>query len=272
MTPPPSKSPVRQKPPENHPKKYPWHAEVLTLFPDMFPGPLIHALAGKALAKGIWSLHTTDIREFGIGGHRKTDDTPFGGGAGMVMRPDVLAAALAHAKNQLPTPPNQNPDTHFPCIYLSPRGTPLTQSLLQTLATKPGVILIAGRYEGIDQRIIDHENLWEVSIGDYVLSGGEMAALVLIDGVVRLLPEVLGNAESNTHESFADNLLEHPHYTQPRDWQGLPVPAVLLSGDHGKIAEWRRQQAHALTKTRRPDLWQKQNRPPKKSPKPNNKS
>lgn len=270
MTTPPAKSSADQKPPEKqpekHPQKHPWHAEVLTLFPDMFPGPLTHALAGKALAKGIWSLHTTDIRQFGIGRHRKTDDTPFGGGAGMVLRPDVLAAALAHAKSQLPAPSSQNPDTDtdIPHIYLSPRGIPLSQPLLQTLATKPGVILIAGRYEGIDQRIIDRENLLEVSIGDYVLSGGEMAALVLIDGVVRLLPEVLGNAESNTHESFTDGLLEHPHYTQPRDWQGESVPSVLLSGDHGKIAEWRRQQAQALTKTRRPDLWQKQNRNPAK--------
>ena len=230
-----------------------WHAEVLTLFPDMFPGTLGQSLVGKARAAGIWSLHITDIRQFGTGRHHKTDDTPFGGGAGMVMRPDVLAAALAHAKSTLSA--RLTDIAEVPCIYLSPRGIPLTQSLLQDLASKPGVLLIAGRYEGVDQRIIDKADLLEVSIGDYILSGGEVAAQVLIDGVVRLLPEVLGNQAAHAIESFKHGLLEHPQYTQPRDWAGEVVPPVLLSGDHAKIAEWREKQAQTLTQSRRPDLW-----------------
>lgn len=225
-----------------------WHAEVLTLFPEMFPGALGHSLAGKALAKGLWSLGVTDIRQFGMGKHRKTDDAPFGGGAGMVMRPDVLAAALASVSEKAKP---------YPAIYLSPRGMPFSQAMAQQLAAKSGVMLVCGRYEGVDQRIIDTGRLMEVSIGDYVLSGGELPAQVLLDAVVRLLPGVVGNVATTAEESFATGLLEHPQYTQPRLWQGESVPEVLLSGDHAKIAAWRQAQAEAITKARRGDLWQK---------------
>ena len=224
-----------------------WHARICTLFPEAFPGPLKLSLAGKALERGIWSYDLFDIRDFATDKHRQVDDTPFGGGAGMVMRPDVAAAALKAA--------SEGVDSDTPKIYFSPRGKPLTQSFVRELASKPQVILLCGRYEGLDQRIIDAENLTEVSIGDYILSGGEMAALVLIDAVVRLLPEVMGNEASNTDESFEHGLLEHPLYTQPREWEGKAVPEVLTSGNHEAIKEWRQQQAEAITKKRRPDLW-----------------
>lgn len=223
-----------------------WRATVLTLFPEMFPGPLGVSLAGQALAAGIWSLDTIQIRDFGLGRHRTVDDTPAGGGAGMVLRADVLGPAIDHARAR---------DAKSPLIYLSPRGERLTQSLAHDLAAAPGVILLAGRFEGIDQRVIDAKGLREISIGDYVLSGGEVAAMVLLDSVVRLLPGVVGAAESLQHESFETGLLEHPQYTKPREWEGRAIPDILLSGDHGKIEAWRRAEAEHITAARRPDLF-----------------
>lgn len=222
-----------------------WRALVLTLFPEMFPGPLDISLLGQARAANIWSLETLQIRDFGRGRHRQVDDTPAGGGAGMVLRADVLGPALDHAQTL-------SPDA--PLIYLSPRGTPLTQSLARDLSEGPGVTLLAGRFEGIDQRVIDEKGLKEVSIGDYVLAGGELAAMVLIEACVRLLPGVLGAAESLASESFETGLLEYPQYTKPRDWEGRSIPEILLSGDHKKVAEWRRRQSEQLTAGRRPDL------------------
>ncbi len=220
-----------------------WRADVLTLFPEMFPGPLGQSLAGRALERGDWSVSTHDIRSFATDKHRSVDDTPFGGGAGMVMRPDVIDAALASVA-----------DTR-PVIFLTPRGAPLRQALVQELSAGPGVVLLCGRYEGVDQRVIEARGLIEVSVGDYVLSGGETAALVLLDACVRLLPGVMGAAESADEESFAAGLLEYPHYTRPADWNGLRVPDVLLSGHHGAVATWRREQAERATRERRPDLW-----------------
>ena len=224
-----------------------WRATVLTIFPEMFPGALGVSLAGKALADGTWALRTLDIRDFAADKHRSVDDTPAGGGAGMVMRADIAAAAIDAARN------DAAPGT--PTIYLSPRGTPLTQSRAHELAQGPGVILLCGRFEGVDQRVLEARDVEEVSIGDYVLSGGEPAAQVLIDACVRLLPGVAGNEGSLAEESFASGLLEYPHYTRPREWEGRTIPDVLLSGDHERIAKWRREQAEALTKARRPDLW-----------------
>jgi tRNA (guanine37-N1)-methyltransferase len=218
---------------------------VLTLFPEMFPGPLGLSLAGQALEAAIWSLATVPIRDFGLGRHRTVDDAPAGGGAGMVMRADVLAAAIDQARVA-------EPDA--PLIYLSPRGERFDQPLARELAGGPGVLLVAGRFEGIDERVIAARAMREVSIGDYVLSGGELAAMVLIDACVRLLPGVVGAPESLSEESFEQNLLEHPHYTKPRDWEGRAIPDVLLSGDHKKVAEWRRKEALRLTAERRPDL------------------
>lgn len=223
----------------------PWQAQVLTLFPEAFPGPLGISLLGQAREAGIWSLDAIQIRDFGLGRHRQVDDTPAGGGAGMVLRADVLGPALDHARERLPD---------APLIYLSPRGTPLTQKLARDLSEGPGVTLLAGRFEGIDQRIIDAKGLKEISIGDYVLAGGELAAMVLIEACVRLLPGVLGASESLASESFETGLLEYPQYTKPRDWEGRPIPDILLSGDHKKIEEWRRRQSEALTQARRPDL------------------
>ena len=218
-----------------------WRASVLTLFPEMFPGPLGLSLAGRALQGGLWSLDVRDIRAAATNRHRTVDDTPFGGGAGMVMRPDVLDAAIG--------------DLAGPLIYLSPRGTPLRQDRVRALAAGPGVALICGRYEGIDQRVLDARGVEEVSVGDYVLSGGELPALVLLDACIRLLPGVMGAAESAEDESFSHGLLEYPHYTRPAEWQGRAVPPVLLSGHHGAIAAWRREQAEEITRARRPDLW-----------------
>ena len=223
----------------------PWRATVLTLFPEMFPGALGLSLAGQALEASIWTLATVPIREFGLGRHRTVDDAPAGGGAGMVMRADVLAAAIDHARAQ-------EPDA--PLIYLSPRGQRFDQALARELAAGPGVLLAAGRFEGIDERVIAARGMREVSIGDYVLSGGELAAMVLIDACVRLLPGVVGASESLSDESFEAGLLEHPQYTKPREWEGRQIPEVLLSGDHKKIAAWRRQEAERLTAERRPDL------------------
>jgi tRNA (guanine37-N1)-methyltransferase len=223
----------------------PWRAHVLTLFPEMFPGPLGTSLAGQALAAGIWSLTTTQIRDFGIGRHRAVDDSPAGGGAGMVMRADVIGAAIDRAREA---------DGDLPLVYLSPRGERLTQAMARAFAAGPGVMALAGRFEGIDERVIEGRAMREVSIGDYVLSGGELAAMVLIDACVRLLPGVVGDAESLAHESFEAGLLEYPHYTRPREWEGRTIPEVLLSGDHQAVERWRREEAERITRARRPDL------------------
>lgn len=222
-----------------------WRASVFTLFPDMFPGPLGLSLAGDALAREVWSLAAHDIREHGRGRHRAVDDTPAGGGAGMVMRADVLADALdAHI----------GADDPRPRFVMSPRGRPFDQARARALAAGPGLVIVCGRFEGIDERVIEGRHLEEVSIGDYVLSGGELAAMVMLDAIVRLLPGVMGKEASGTEESFEDGLLEYPHYTRPRDWEGRIIPDVLLSGDHAKIAAWRHERALDLTRRRRPDL------------------
>ncbi len=226
-----------------------WRATVLTIFPEMFPGTLGSSLAGKALADGKWALDLIDIRDFAADKHRSVDDTPAGGGAGMVIRADIAAAAIDAAR--------ESAMPGMPSLYLSPRGTPLRQARVRDLAQGPGAILLCGRFEGIDQRVLDARGIEEISIGDYVLSGGELAAQVLIDACVRLLPGVAGNESSLAEESFASELLEYPHYTRPRDWEGRAIPEVLLSGDHRKIAEWRRHEAERLTKSRRPDLWER---------------
>jgi tRNA (guanine37-N1)-methyltransferase len=226
-----------------------WRATVLTIFPEMFPGALGLSLSGKALAEGKWALDLIDIRDFATDKHRSVDDTPAGGGAGMVMRADIAASAIDAARTRAA------PGT--PSFYLSPRGAPLTQSRVRALAEGPGAILLCGRFEGIDERVLEARQIEEISIGDYVLSGGELAAQVLIDACVRLLPGVAGNESSLAEESFASCLLEYPHYTRPREWEGRAIPEVLLSGDHKKIAEWRRDEAEALTKKRRPDLWER---------------
>jgi tRNA (guanine37-N1)-methyltransferase len=222
-----------------------WRTTVLTLFPEMFPGPLGVSLAGKALASGIWALETRDIRDSATDRHRSVDDTPAGGGPGMVLRADVLAAAIDAA--------NIAPDR--PRLLMSPRGRPLAQSRVRELAAGPGPLIICGRFEGVDQRVIEARHLEEVSIGDYVLSGGEIAAMALIDACVRLLPGVMGKSESASEESFSESLLEYPQYTRPQTFEGRPIPEVLTSGDHAKVASWRRAEAEALTQARRPDLW-----------------
>lgn len=226
----------------------PWEVRVLTLYPAMFPGPLGQSLAGKALAEGVWSLRAVDIRDFARDKHRTVDDTPFGGGPGMVMRPDVLAAAVDFAMAD-ETAKAQ------PLIYFSPRGQRLDQALVQEAKAAGGATLICGRFEGVDERLLQARPVVEVSLGDFVLSGGEIAAYALIDAVVRLLPGVMGAEESGTEESFADGLLEYPQYTRPQMWEGRSVPEVLLSGHHEKIAAWRRAMAEHLTAQRRPDLW-----------------
>ena len=226
-----------------------WRASVLTIFPEMFPGPLALSLAGKALASGIWSLDSHDIRSAATDKHRTVDDTPAGGGPGMVMKADVLARALdSLALDSVPH------DTR-PRLLMSPRGAALTQSRIAELARGPGAVVVCARFEGVDERLIKARKLEEISLGDFVLSGGEIAALALIDACVRLLPGVMGKEASAAEESFADGLLEYPQYTRPPVFEGEPIPEVLLSGDHGKIAAWRRAQAEALTKARRPDLW-----------------
>ncbi|HEX7388902.1 MAG TPA: tRNA (guanosine(37)-N1)-methyltransferase TrmD, partial [Acidiphilium sp.] len=219
-------------------------ATVLTLFPEMFPGPLGQSLAGRALGENIWALDCVNIRDFGLGRHRAVDDTPFGGGAGMVLRPDVLDAAIGSAVAG-----------GRPLIALTPRGAPLTQARVRDLAAGPGAILLCGRYEGFDQRVLDANDAEEISIGDYVLSGGEVAALALLDAVVRLLPGVMGADASADEESFAESLLEYPHFTRPAEWCGRAVPETLLSGHHRAVADWRRAEAETITRARRPDLW-----------------
>lgn len=226
-----------------------WRATALTLFPEMFPGPLGHSLAGRALRNGLWSLDTLQIRDFASDKHRTVDDTPCGGGLGMVMRPDVVDAACAAALAD---------GVARPLVYLTPRGRLFDQALARELAAGPGLVLVCGRYEGLDQRVIEARGMREVSIGDYVLSGGEPAALVLLDACVRLLPGVMGKLDSAEEESFSDAaapLLEYPHYTRPVEWQGRAVPEVLLSGHHAEVARWRRRMAEAATRERRPDLW-----------------
>jgi tRNA (guanine37-N1)-methyltransferase len=220
-------------------------ATILTLFPEMFPGTLGHSLAGRALSENKWSLTAQDIRSFAIDRHRTVDDHPAGGGVGMVLKPDVLAKAIDDTPHAGPR------------LLMSPRGEPLTQKLVGEIAAGPGCLIVCGRFEGVDQRVIEARGLREVSIGDYILSGGEPAAIVLLDAVVRLLPGVMGKLESAAEESFSDGLLEHPHYTKPNSWEGLEIPAILLGGDHKAIAKWKREQRETLTKLRRPDLWNK---------------
>lgn len=228
-------------------------ASVLTLYPEMFPGPLGVSLAGKAMGEA-WALDTHLLRDFATGRHRAVDDTPAGGGPGMVMKPDVLARAIDHV-----SPPNDP----RPRLYMSPRGAPLTQARVRELAAGPGAVILCGRFEGVDERLIEARALEEVSIGDYVLSGGELAAMVLIDAVVRLLPGVMGHDESGTEESFESGLLEYPHYTRPQIFEDREIPPVLISGNHARIAQWRRAEAERLTRERRPDLWARYV-PPKK--------
>lgn len=225
----------------------PFSADVLTLYPEMFPGPLGVSLAGRALGQRVWSLKATQIRDFALDRHRTVDDTPAGGGPGMVMRADVVARAIDAVS------PEGDPR---PRLLMTPRGTPLTQARVRELAAGPGVVILCGRFEGVDERLVSRRGLEEVSIGDYVLSGGEPAALVLLDAVVRLLPGVMGNDLSGETESHESGLLEHPQYTRPQVFEGEPIPPVLLSGDHAKVANWRHTEALHITRERRPDLWE----------------
>ncbi len=228
----------------------PWQARVITLLPDAFPGPLAHSIPGAALARGAWELQTIDLRQFGIGRHRNVDEPPYGGGAGMVLRADVAAAALLHAQDGLPV---ESPD--WPLLFMSPRGKPLDQEMVRELAGREGVTILCGRFEGIDERFLQKFPIAEVSVGDFVLSGGEIAAQALIDATVRLIPHVLGNQASAEDESFSAGLLEYPHFTRPRIWEGMTVPEILLSGHHERIAAWRQAESQALTRRRRPELW-----------------
>ncbi|MAY89297.1 MAG: tRNA (guanosine(37)-N1)-methyltransferase TrmD [Pseudooceanicola sp.] len=224
-----------------------WTARIITLFPEAFPGILGQSLTGRALKDGLWQLETIDLRGFGIGKHRNVDDTPAGGGAGMVLRADVVGPAIEAAQSGV--------RGDWPVIGLSPRGQPMTQALMHRLARADGVTLLCGRFEGIDERALEHYGVQEISLGDFVMTGGEIAAQALIDATVRLIPGVLGNAASTEEESFSDGLLEHPQYTRPASWQGRDIPDVLMSGNHGEIARWRRAAAKELTRVRRPDLW-----------------
>jgi len=234
-----------------------WRATILTIFPELFPGPLGASLAGKALSSGLWSCEAVDIRDFGEGKHRSVDDTPAGGGPGMVMRADVLARTIDSVSQR---------DDSRPKLLLSPRGKPLDQARVRSLAAGPGVILLAARFEGVDERLIEARSLEEVSIGDYVLSGGEIAAYALIDACVRLLPGVMGKEASGEEESFESGLLEYPQYTRPQDFKGRAIPEILVSGDHAKIKAWRRAEAERLTRERRPDLWAgRGTKPPEKA-------
>lgn len=227
------------------PPSAPWRATVLTLYPEMFPGPMGTSLAGDALSRGLWSLEARNIRDHGLGRHKAVDDSPFGGGPGMVLRADVLAAAIDQA-----SPASDD----RPRLLMSPRGRPLTQKRVHELVNGSGVVMVCGRFEGVDERVIASRNLEEVSIGDYILSGGEMAALTILDACVRLIPGVMGAFRSAGEESFENGLLEYPHYTRPRSWDEREVPEVLMSGDHGRIERWRKQQSVAITRERRPDL------------------
>ena len=224
-------------------------ATILTLFPDMFPGTLGHSLAGRALSEGKWSLNAQDIRSFAADRHRTVDDHPAGGGVGMVLKPDILAKAIDETPHEGPR------------LLMSPRGEPLTQALVQEIAFGPGCLIVCGRFEGVDERVIEKRRLREISVGDYILSGGEPAAIVLLDAVVRLLPGVMGKLESAAEESFSDGLLEHPHYTKPNVWEGAEIPQILMDGNHRAIALWKRQKREDITKSRRPDLMAKIQRP-----------
>ncbi len=227
------------------PDRAPWRSTILTLYPEMFPGPLGHSLSGDALARGLWSLEARQIREHGIGRHRSVDDTPAGGGAGMVLRCDVLAAAIDAAVPAHDARPR---------LLMSPRGAPLSQARVRALSEGPGVVIVCGRFEGVDERVIEGRGLQEVSVGDYVLSGGEIAALVLLDACLRLLPGVMGKTASGIEESFENGRLEYPHYTRPREWEGRTIPDVLNGGNHGAVARWREAEAMRVTRARRPDL------------------
>lgn len=224
-----------------------WTAQIITLLPQAFPGVLGESLTGRALHDGLWQLQTFDLRSHGIGKHRNVDDTPAGGGAGMVLRPDVVASAIAEAR--------AGARRIMPLVYLSPRGRRFDQAMARTWARGDGVTLLCGRFEGVDERVLEHFSIQEVSLGDFVLTGGEIAAQAMIDATVRLLPGVLGNAESTVEESHSSGLLEHPQYTKPAEWQGHAIPDVLMSGNHAKIAEWRREMSAQITQERRPDLW-----------------
>ncbi len=225
-------------------KKPVWTAQILTLFPEIFPGPLGASLAGKALDKGLWAMNVVQIRDYALDKHRKVDDTPAGGGPGMVMRADVLAAAIDDVSKD-----------DYPLVYLSPRGKRLDQELIREFASKKGITLLCGRFEGVDERVLKSRNIREVSLGDFILSGGELAALALMDAVVRTIPGVIGDTDTLTEESFESGLLEYPHYTRPKVWEGQEIPEVLQSGHHGKIKQWRQKQSEKLTEERRPDLW-----------------
>lgn len=240
--------------PETNDRQLPWRSVVVTLFPEMFPGPLATSLVGTALETGRWSLATVPLRDFGLGRHRQVDDTPAGGGAGMVLRADVVAAAVDDAVAR-------HGAGDLPRFYLSPRGRPLNQAQIRDLAAGPGALLLAGRFEGVDERVLSARSLEEISIGDFVVSGGEIPAMLLIDACVRLLPGVLGATASLGEESFENGLLEYPQYTRPREWEGRAIPDVLLSGDHARIARWRQNEAENLTATRRPDLFTALNPP-----------
>ncbi|MBR9764926.1 MAG: tRNA (guanosine(37)-N1)-methyltransferase TrmD [Rhodobacteraceae bacterium] len=224
-----------------------WMAQVITLLPQAFPGLLGESLTGKALRDGLWQLDTVNLRDHGLTKHRNVDDTPAGGGAGMVLRADVMGAAIEEARARAPFP--------RPIYYLSPRGPRFDQQMARTWARGPGVTLICGRFEGLDERVLEHYGIREVSLGDFVMTGGEPAAMAMLDATVRLLPGVLGNAASTEEESFADGMLEHPQYTKPADWQGREIPPTLMSGNHGEIARWRQEMSERLTRARRPDLW-----------------
>ncbi|SMP27234.1 tRNA (guanosine(37)-N1)-methyltransferase TrmD [Shimia sagamensis] len=224
-----------------------WTARIITLFPDAFPGVLGESLTGKALKDGKWQLETTNLRDFGLTKHRNVDDTPAGGGAGMVLRPDVLGPAIEHTM--------RGARGNWPLVYLSPRGRRFDQKMARAWSQADGVTMLCGRFEGVDQRVLDHYNIQEVSLGDFVLTGGEIAAQAMIDASVRLLPSVLGNADSIEEESHSNGLLEHPQYTKPAEWQGRKIPDVLMSGHHGNIEKWRREMAEEITKARRPDMW-----------------
>ena len=239
-----------------------WKAWVMTLFPEMFPGSLDVSLTGRALENGLWGLETVDIRDFASDKHRSVDDTPFGGGPGMVLRPDILGPAIDD------TVAKAGADD-LPLIYLSPRGKPFTQGRARELAAGPGAIFLCGRFEGIDERVLEARKIEEVSLGDFVMTGGELAAMALIDATVRLLPGVVGDPESLADESFEAGLLEYPQYTRPQEWEGLGVPEALLSGNHGRIAGWRLEQSELLTKERRPDLWDQYLAATSRKPKPN---
>ena len=230
--------------------KHAWQVKIITLFPGAFPGVLGESLTGRALQEGLWQLHTLDLRTFGEGRHKNVDDTPAGGGAGMVLRADVVGKALEKAQAATPTD-----KAKWPVVYLSPRGKPMTQQMVQRFAAAEGMTLLCGRFEGVDERVIEEFAIEEVSLGDFVLTGGEIAAQALIDAAVRLIPRVLGNQASTEEESFSDGLLEHPQYTRPAVWKGREIPEMLLSGHHANISDWRRDMAERLTKKRRPDLW-----------------